>query len=63
MAERERCAAYGCTVWRCLVNTWGNHSVDNVCVCVCGGGGDVQHTDVLFGGVLYIGVCIYVGMS
>ena len=28
-----------------------------------GGGRDVQHMDVLFGGVLYVGVCIYVGMS
>ena len=37
------------------MNTWGKHSN----VCVWGGGGrDVQHTDVLFGGVLYISVCI-----
>ena len=41
----------------------GSHNADDVdvcvcvCVCVCGGGGggaDVQHRDVLFGGVLYI---------
>ena len=38
MAERERCPAYGCTVWRCPLNTWGNHSVDNVCVWGEGGG-------------------------
>ena len=41
VAERERCKAYGCTVWRCLVNTWGNHSVDNVCVGGGGGGGEM----------------------